>query len=84
MCSRPGQSRAPQFFERITYNKKLKECAGSLKTFMDSATGLGPKLDPILFQLPPYLDLDLDRLRLFLALLERLRGKADPRTKPST
>ena len=54
---------------RITHDKRLKDCADTLHYFCDSARGLGPCLGPLLFQLPPNLKCDLDRLDAFLKLL---------------
>jgi uncharacterized protein YecE (DUF72 family) len=54
---------------RITHDKRLKDCADTLQFFCESARALGPHLGPLLFQLPPNLKCDVDRLRAFLALL---------------
>ena len=53
----------------ITHLKRLRDVAGSLDLFMERAGHLGDKLGPILFQLPPTQDLDLNLLRDFLKLL---------------
>jgi uncharacterized protein YecE (DUF72 family) len=53
----------------ITHVKRLRDCEEPLAHFLERATRLGPKLGPILFQLPPTLGLDLDVLDRFLALL---------------
>jgi uncharacterized protein YecE (DUF72 family) len=58
--------KAPQ---RITHHKRLAEAGGDVHYFFDAAKALGPKLGPILFQLPPYMKKDLDRLKGFLDLL---------------
>jgi uncharacterized protein YecE (DUF72 family) len=56
--------------QRITHFARLKpECAGALEFLLASTSAMGDKLGPILFQLPPNLKLDADRLRAFLALL---------------
>jgi uncharacterized protein YecE (DUF72 family) len=55
--------KAPQ---RITHQKRLGDVAGDLAHFFEVAAALGPKLGPVLFQLPPYMKKDLDRLRAFL------------------
>jgi len=55
--------------QRITHRKRLKEAGEELQYFLRTATVLGPKLGPTLFQLPPNLKLDLPRLQDFLALL---------------
>ncbi len=55
----------------ITHMKKLKEPETSTKRFLENASGLGNKLGPILFQLPPFWNLDLARLEDFLTYLQR-------------
>jgi len=55
--------------QRITHQKRLKECGEELAYFLKTAAGLGPRLGPLLFQLPPYLKKDAPRLRAFLELL---------------
>jgi uncharacterized protein YecE (DUF72 family) len=52
---------------RITHDRRLKDCAEDVRFFCDSARVLGPHLAPLLFQLPPNLKVDLDRLGAFLA-----------------
>lgn len=54
---------------RITHDARLKGADESVRYFVDTARMLGPKLGPVLFQLPPYLKKDLDRLGDFLVLL---------------
>jgi uncharacterized protein YecE (DUF72 family) len=61
---------------RITHELRLKECETQLTEFLRRAQALGPKLGPILFQLPPFLKKDLPRLRDFLALLPEGRPAA--------
>jgi uncharacterized protein YecE (DUF72 family) len=53
----------------ITHIKRLREVSGELALFLERADHLGPKLGPILFQLPPNQQLDIRRLRDFLVLL---------------
>lgn len=55
----------------ITHNKKLREPKDSLAYMFERADGLGGKLGPILFQLPPNLHRDDARLEAFLDLLPR-------------
>jgi uncharacterized protein YecE (DUF72 family) len=55
--------KAPQ---RITHQKKLRDIDEELHRFFDAAAALGPRLGPILFQLPPYLRKDVDALRNLL------------------
>ncbi len=51
--------KAPQ---RITHIARLKNVDENLRFFLETARTLGPKLGPILFQLPPNFKKDLDRL----------------------
>lgn len=53
----------------LTHLKKLKDAEQGLARFLDAIETLRNKLGPILFQLPPNWELDLDRLKIFLALL---------------
>jgi uncharacterized protein YecE (DUF72 family) len=56
--------------QRITHFARLKpECASALEFLLKNTSALGAKLGAILFQLPPNLKRDIDRLRAFLALL---------------
>ena len=57
----------------ITHMKKLKEPAEPLGLFFARASGLGARLGPILYQLPPQFRVDLGRLRTFLAALPSRR-----------
>ena len=55
---------------RITHMKRLKDADDPLEYLVTTAVGaLGPRLGPILFQLPPYLRADVGRLRNFLVLI---------------
>ena len=53
----------------ITHIKRLRNVADEIALLMERAVLLGPKLGPVLFQLPPTQQLDIARLRDFLALL---------------
>lgn len=56
--------------QRITHYARLKaDAASALEFLLKNTDVLGAKLGPILFQLPPNLKLDVERLRHFLALL---------------
>jgi uncharacterized protein YecE (DUF72 family) len=57
----------------ITHVKRLRNVADELALFLDRADHLGPKLGPILFQLPPTQQLEPARLEDFLALLSKAR-----------
>ena len=53
----------------LTHMKKLKDPEPGIERFFQRADLLGDKLGPILFQLPPNWEVDLDRLRVFLEAL---------------
>ncbi len=56
--------------QRITHHARLKPESAELVEYLLRTTAvLGDRLGPILFQLPPNLKKDIDRLRAFLALL---------------
>lgn len=55
--------------QRITHIQRLKNAEDPLGYFCTTAALLGPKLGPILFQLPPYFKKDAPRLQAFLELL---------------
>jgi len=54
---------------RITHFKRLKDAGDPLRFMLDTSQALGDARGPILFQLPPNMKLDIDRLREFLGLL---------------
>jgi uncharacterized protein YecE (DUF72 family) len=54
---------------RITHIKRLKDAAEDTAYLLRAVAALGPRLGCLLFQLPPNLRADLDRLDAFLALL---------------
>ncbi len=58
--------KAPQ---RITHHRRLVDVSGDVSYFFQTAGALGGKLGPTLFQLPPYMKKDLERLKAFLELL---------------
>ena len=55
----------------ITHIKRLKDCDEALENFMSRATGLKEKLGPLLYQLPPGLHRNDDKLESFLKKLPR-------------
>ena len=57
--------------QQITHRKQLREPATTLPPFFERARLLGPRLGPILFQTPPWVRRDDDRLAMFLAALPR-------------
>jgi uncharacterized protein YecE (DUF72 family) len=56
---------------QITHRAQLREPATTLPIFFERARLLGPRLGPILFQTPPWVKRDDDRLAMFLAALPR-------------
>lgn len=52
--------------QRITHKGRLKDVQDSVAYLWDVAGALGPKLGPVLFQMPPYLRKDLPRLQAFV------------------
>jgi len=50
----------------ISHLTRLRDPADPLARLLESAEGLGPKLGPLLVQLPPTFHIDLDRLERFL------------------
>jgi uncharacterized protein YecE (DUF72 family) len=54
---------------RITHEKRLKEVADETDYFLRTTATLGSRLGPLLFQLPPNLRKDTDRLARFCDLL---------------
>ena len=62
--------------KRITHDRRLQDC-GELLRFLVSATdALGPRLGPLLFQLPPNFKKDLDRLKGLFAQMPEPRRMA--------
>lgn len=59
--------KAPQ---RITHLQQLKNTDNSLFYFLDVVSTLNERLGPLLFQLPPFFQKDLPRLREFLDSLK--------------
>ena len=56
---------------RITHEMRLKDAEDAVSYFLQTASVVGKKLGPLLFQLPPFLKKDLPRLRDFLSFLPR-------------
>src|SRR5512146_1105960 len=65
----PGFCFAVKASRFITHNKKLKDPENALQNFLPRAAELGPKLGPILFQLPPRWRVNVERLEEFLSVL---------------
>lgn len=53
----------------ITHQRRLRDCTEALQTFFQAIQPLQEHLGPILYQLPPGLHADLERLEAFTALL---------------
>jgi uncharacterized protein YecE (DUF72 family) len=51
---------------RITHEQRLRSIEDTLASFCEIAETLGPKLGPLLFQLPPFLKKDVELLEVFL------------------
>jgi uncharacterized protein YecE (DUF72 family) len=65
----PGFVMAVKASRFLTHLKRLREPEEPLHRLLDRARQLGSRLGPILYQLPPQMRFDLDRLASFLALL---------------
>ena len=63
--------KAPQ---KITHFAKLRDCADTLEYFCKVISGLGERLGPVLFQLPPNFKKDADVLSSFLRELPSMRA----------
>src|SRR6266478_173109 len=55
----------------ITHNKKLKDPENAIDNLLPRAAHLGPKLGPVLFQLPPRWRVNVERLENLLQILPR-------------
>jgi len=53
----------------LTHRKKLKDPAEPLENILGRARELGPRLGPVLYQLPPRWHANVERLREFIRLL---------------
>lgn len=60
----------------ITHNKKLKDPEPALERFLPNVEILDDKLGPILFQLPPQWQVNVERLESFLKALPRYHDYA--------
>jgi uncharacterized protein YecE (DUF72 family) len=66
----PGFCFAAKGSRFITHIKKLKDCLQPLRAYKENARGLGEKLACILWQLPPNLKFNRERLADFCQLLQ--------------
>jgi uncharacterized protein YecE (DUF72 family) len=62
--------------QRITHMQRLKDAGDSVSYLLKVAGALKERLGPLLFQLPPFLKKDAQRLREFLELLPKDRRVA--------
>lgn len=65
--------------QRISHIQKLVDSGPDVARLGEVAAALGPKLGPVLVQLPPFLRVDAARLRAFLAVM----AEAAPLLKPA-
>ena len=70
-ATRPGFAFAVKAHQRITHVQRLKDAQETTEFFLKSLEPLreAQRLGPVLFQLPPNLRLDLERLDAYLRLL---------------
>jgi len=62
--------------KRITHDRRLKDCGELLGYLIRTVTTLGPRLGPLLFQLPPNFKKDVPRLKSFLEEMPERRRVA--------
>ena len=74
----PGFCVAVKASRYLTHLKALRDPESPLALLFERARGLGPRLGPMLYQLPPRLAIDLPRLDVFLAALPRVRTHGIP------
>jgi uncharacterized protein YecE (DUF72 family) len=79
----PGFIYAVKASRFLTHMKKLKDPEEPLDRFFSRARQLGPKLGPVLYQLPPRWPVNVDRLANFLKHLPRRRRHAIEFRDPS-
>lgn len=65
----PGFCYAVKANRYLTQAKKLKDCSEPLERMMGAVRHLGDRLGPMLYQLPPSMTINLERLESFLRLL---------------
>jgi len=79
----PGFRFALKAPQRITHVLRLRDAGEITSAFCTTATRLGPKLGPLLFQLPPYFRFDAGRLADFLAAPSSSGTRAGSWTRPT-
>jgi uncharacterized protein YecE (DUF72 family) len=65
----PGFCYAVKANRFLTQAKKLKDCEEPMERMMSAVEHLGDRLGPMLYQLPPNLKINLERLESFLTIL---------------
>ncbi len=79
----PGFLYAVKASRYLTHMKKLKDPAEPLERLHSRARKLGAALGPVLYQLPPNMKLNVDRLEIFVAALPRRHQHAIEFRDPS-
>ncbi|MBI4527063.1 MAG: DUF72 domain-containing protein [Deltaproteobacteria bacterium] len=69
--------------QKITHVKRLKDAGAEVEYLFRAAGALGPKLGATLFQLPPNLRKDIERLKNFLSLMPKEAAAAFEFRHPS-
>ena len=82
-ASHPGFLFAIKASRYITHLKKLRDVDEALDRFMTAAEGLGERLGPCLYQLPPHWRANPSRLEQFVARLPRQHRAAFEFRDPS-
>lgn len=67
----PGFCYAVKANRYLTQAKKLKECEEPLERMMTAVRCLGDRLGPMLYQLPPSMKINLERLETFLRIIPK-------------
>jgi len=62
----------------LTHMKRLRDPKEPLDRLFSRVRALGPRLGPILYQLPPQMPIDVQRLEDFLAAIARVRWPRRP------
>ncbi len=75
----PGFCFAVKVYRSITHRKKLLDVEETLAPFLENAAGLGDKLGPLLFQLPPRWHYNSERLKSLLEYMDWQRLVPDAR-----
>ena len=79
MRTEPNFGFAVKGSQYITHVKKFKECEEPVKLFFERAGALKEKLEVVLWQLPPNLKLNLEKLEQFCSLLKNLVSSKNAR-----